>query len=202
MDRSQKRKICEGELPVKKRSCRSTEPLTVLFASRTPAPNTEMECSISAGSDRGEELFDHDFSDLDDHAMSLSKRRVRRVFARLADDGSGESARLEALTELCEMLSFVMEDAIEHFPLEELVPPLVKINANDRNPEIMLLAIRALTYLLDARPSSAEAIARHGGITVLCGKLLAIEYLDVAEQVGGSCSILVYPESWYLYVYV
>ncbi|KAG6496224.1 E3 ubiquitin-protein ligase UPL4-like [Zingiber officinale] len=177
MDRSQKRKISDGELPVKKRACRSTERLPVSFASRT-----ELQRSISAGSDRGKGLPDHGLLGSDNRAMGLSKRRVHRVVARLADDGSGESAQLEALTELCEMLSFVMEDAIERFPLEELVPSLLKLNANGRNPEIMLLAIRALTYLLDARPSSAAAIARHGGITVLCGKLLAIEYLDVAEK--------------------
>lgn len=195
MVRSRKRKVSNGELPVKKRACRSQEPLPGSLAFRTPASNTEMECSISASSDRGEVLSDHHFFDLGDHAMSLSKRRVHRVVARLADDGSGESAQLEALTELCEMLSFVVEDAIEHFPLEELVPSLLKLNANGRNPEIMLLAVRALTDLLDARPSSAAAIERHGGITVLCGKLLAIEYLDVAEMVGGSCSIHEYPES-------
>ncbi|XP_047095257.1 E3 ubiquitin-protein ligase UPL4-like [Lolium rigidum] len=46
----------------------------------------------------------------------------------------------------------------------------------------MLLAVRAITYLCDAMPRAADAVVRHGLLPVLCSRLLAIEYLDVAEQ--------------------
>nr|CAD1817569.1 unnamed protein product [Ananas comosus var. bracteatus] len=46
----------------------------------------------------------------------------------------------------------------------------------------MLLAVRAMTYLCDAMPRLADAVVRHGALPVLCQRLLAIEYLDVAEQ--------------------
>ncbi|XP_020672112.1 E3 ubiquitin-protein ligase UPL4 isoform X2 [Dendrobium catenatum] len=46
----------------------------------------------------------------------------------------------------------------------------------------MLLAIRAIIYLCDVMPRAADAIVRHGALSVLHGRLLLIEYLDVAEQ--------------------
>ncbi|KAM0906368.1 hypothetical protein ACQ4PT_016794 [Festuca glaucescens] len=51
------------------------------------------------------------------------------------------------------------------------------------SPDEMLLAVRAVTYLCDAIPRAADAVVRHGLLPVLCSRLLAIEYLDVAEQV-------------------
>ncbi|ONK77022.1 uncharacterized protein A4U43_C02F2300 [Asparagus officinalis] len=61
-------------------------------------------------------------------------------------------------------------------------PLLVKLANYEGNPEIMLLAVRALTYLCDLVPRSADELVRHEVVPVLCGKLLAIEYLDLAEQ--------------------
>ncbi len=46
----------------------------------------------------------------------------------------------------------------------------------------MLLAARAITHLADVLPASCSSIVRHGAVTVLCGRLLAIEYIDLAEQ--------------------
>ncbi|XP_048566097.1 uncharacterized protein LOC125546026 isoform X3 [Triticum urartu] len=46
----------------------------------------------------------------------------------------------------------------------------------------MLLAVRAITYLYDAMPCTADTVVRHRLLPVLCSRLLAIEYLDVAEQ--------------------
>ncbi|ORX62548.1 hypothetical protein DM01DRAFT_1403027 [Hesseltinella vesiculosa] len=50
------------------------------------------------------------------------------------------------------------------------------------NPEIMLLACRCLSNLLDALPTSVTHVVYHGGIQVLCQKLKSIEYIDLAEQ--------------------
>lgn len=51
------------------------------------------------------------------------------------------------------------------------------------SPDVMLLSVRAITYLCDAMPRAADAVVRHGLLPLLCSRLLAIEYLDVAEQV-------------------
>ena len=60
---------------------------------------------------------------------------------------------------------------------------LVRVARGGGSPDEMLLVLRAITYLCDAMPRAADAVVRHGLLPVLCSRLLAIEYLDVAEQV-------------------
>ena len=50
------------------------------------------------------------------------------------------------------------------------------------SPEIMLQACRGIAYILEAIPQSSNDIVRHGSIAPLCSKLMAIQYIDVAEQ--------------------
>jgi hypothetical protein len=52
----------------------------------------------------------------------------------------------------------------------------------EHNPDIMLLAARAMTFMADSLPSSCGTIVRHGAIPVFCARLLTIEYIDLAEQ--------------------
>ncbi|WOL06323.1 hypothetical protein Cni_G15055 [Canna indica] len=196
MDRGRKREAGD-EPPADKRACSSSEyrPCSSATSSSPPPPSqqqhppadSEMESSSSGRSDRGGDsgygsCDSDDFAGGYDSRCLVGKGRLQKVLGGLVDDGSGGSAQLAALTELCEVLSFCMEDAIGYLPVETVVPPLVKLAADESNPDVMLLAIRALTYLCDAMPRSAETIARHGALPVLCGRLLAIEYLDVAEQ--------------------
>ncbi|XP_042377997.1 E3 ubiquitin-protein ligase UPL4-like isoform X1 [Zingiber officinale] len=187
MDRGRKREGA-ADLRADKRACSSSDHRPCSSASGSPPPqppHSEMESSSSGRSDRGGDSG-YGSCDSDDYAGGYDSRSVRgrlhRVLVGLADDGSGGSEQLAALTELCEVLSFCMEDAMGYFPVESVVPPLVKLAGHESNPEVMLLAIRALTYLCDSMPRSADAIVRHGALPVLCGRLLAIEYLDVAEQ--------------------
>lgn len=89
---------------------------------------------------------------------------------------------LAALTGLCEVLSFSMEDSLRGVPTDTLVPRLVDLAGFEASPDIMLLAVRSITYLCEAMPRAAEAVVRHGAIPVICARLLVIEYVDVAEQ--------------------
>lgn len=52
----------------------------------------------------------------------------------------------------------------------------------EHNPDVMLLAARALTVLADVLPASAGSIVRHGAVPHLVSRLLNIEYIDLAEQ--------------------
>ena len=54
--------------------------------------------------------------------------------------------------------------------------------STEHSPDIMLLAARAITHLADVMPAACSSIVRHGAVAVLCGRLLAIEYIDLAEQ--------------------
>ncbi|KAJ3090034.1 Ubiquitin fusion degradation protein 4 [Quaeritorhiza haematococci] len=51
------------------------------------------------------------------------------------------------------------------------------------NPELMLLSCRCLSNLIEALPSSTMQIVSNGGVQVLVGKLMEVEYIDLAEQV-------------------
>jgi E3 ubiquitin-protein ligase TRIP12 len=53
---------------------------------------------------------------------------------------------------------------------------------NGGNPELMLLACRCLSNLMDALPTSVTNVVYHGATKVLCEKLKSIEYIDLAEQ--------------------
>lgn len=53
---------------------------------------------------------------------------------------------------------------------------------SEHNPDVMLLAARALTFLADVMPSSCSSIVRHGAVPAFCARLLTIEYIDLAEQ--------------------
>ncbi|WCJ34586.1 E3 ubiquitin-protein ligase UPL4 [Euphorbia peplus] len=97
-------------------------------------------------------------------------------------EGTDPSAQLAALTELCEVLSFSTEDSLSSTMADSLAPVLVQFARHDSNPDIMLLAIRALTYLCDVFPRASTFLVKHDAVPVLCQRLMAIEYLDVAEQ--------------------
>lgn len=58
----------------------------------------------------------------------------------------------------------------------------VHLLQTDHNPDIMLLAARALTFLADVLPASCSSIVRHGAVPAFCERLLNIEYIDLAEQ--------------------
>ncbi|KAG6507100.1 hypothetical protein ZIOFF_032441 [Zingiber officinale] len=72
--------------------------------------------------------------------------RLHKVLVGLADEGS---AQLSALTELCEVLSFCMEDAMEYFPVESTVPPLLVKLVGHEN-DIMIILLKKLQNALSS----------------------------------------------------
>ena len=105
--------------------------------------------------------------------------RARAFLPMLRSQDSGD--QITGLTELCEHISVSSEDSMMSFPLEQVVPLLIQLLKSD-SPDVMLLAARGITLLADVFPPSIEYITRHHGVPALCEKLLAIEYIDVAEQ--------------------
>ena len=51
-----------------------------------------------------------------------------------------EGRQIEALTQLCEMLSIGIEESLSTFSLDSFVPVLVGLLNHESNPNIMLLA--------------------------------------------------------------
>ncbi|KAB1223893.1 E3 ubiquitin-protein ligase UPL4 [Morella rubra] len=107
--------------------------------------------------------------------------KFKRILSSLSEV-TGPSEQLAALTELCEVLSFCTEDSFSSMVADSLSPLLVNLAKHESNPDIMLLAIRAITYICDVYPRSSNFLIRHDAVAALCQRLMAVEYLDVAEQ--------------------
>ncbi|KAH7446550.1 hypothetical protein KP509_01G061600 [Ceratopteris richardii] len=107
--------------------------------------------------------------------------KLKRILSGLKADGE-EGRQLEALSQLCELLSIGTEESLSSFSVDSFVPVLVGLLNHEYNADMMLLAARALTHLCDVLPSSCAAVVHYGAVPCLCARLLTIEYIDLAEQ--------------------
>ncbi|KAJ3679918.1 hypothetical protein LUZ60_016196 [Juncus effusus] len=114
-------------------------------------------------------------------SSSQQGSRLKKILSGLRSDGE-EGKQVEALTQLCEMLSIGTEDSLGSFSVDSFVPVLVSLLNHESNADIMLLAARALTHLCDVLPSSCAAVVHYGAVPCFCARLLTIEYMDLAEQ--------------------
>ena len=93
-----------------------------------------------------------------------------------------EGSQMEALSELCEVLSMGQEEILIGFSVDSFLPVLVEILNMEHRPEMMLLSCRAITHLLEVMPKAAPKVAASGAVPIFCQRLLTIEFIDVAEQ--------------------
>uniref|UniRef100_A0A0D6QT53 HECT-type E3 ubiquitin transferase n=1 Tax=Araucaria cunninghamii TaxID=56994 RepID=A0A0D6QT53_ARACU len=112
---------------------------------------------------------------------SHGSSRLKRILSGLRAEGE-EGRQVEALTQLCELLSIGTEESLGSFSVDSFVPVLVSLVNHESNADIMLLAARALTHLCDVLPSSCAAVVHYGAVPCFCARLLTIEYMDLAEQ--------------------
>lgn len=110
--------------------------------------------------------------------FSEETSRLPSLLNMMQSEDTGD--QMTGVSELCEYLSISSEDSMIMFPVDQVVPVLVELLTS--SPDLMLLSCRAITLLVDVRPSSAKQISEQGGIEALCNKLVCIEYIDVAEQ--------------------
>ncbi|KAJ8899755.1 hypothetical protein K2173_019455 [Erythroxylum novogranatense] len=211
-NRGHKRPDMVDELPADKRACNSLEfrPSSSNSSVQThidsnadvhdtETHNTEMDTSssdsASSHSEEEEPERESAYESCDSEEADRRRRylenfhrhkssehgRLMRALSNL-NEASEPSEHLAALTELCEVLAFCSEDSLSNVMADSLSPVLVRLARHENNPDIMLLAIRALTYLCDVFPRASAFLVRHDAIPALCERLMAIEYLDVAEQ--------------------
>ncbi|XP_073310538.1 E3 ubiquitin-protein ligase UPL3-like isoform X2 [Primulina huaijiensis] len=114
-------------------------------------------------------------------SSSHQSGRLKKILSGLRADGE-EGKQVEALTQLCDMLSIGTEESLSSFSVDSFVPVLVGLLSHESNPDIMLLAARALTHLVDVLPSSCAAVVHYGAVSCFVARLLTIEYMDLAEQ--------------------
>lgn len=150
--------------------------------------------SDSEGSDDEVEDSEHERNYLVAYQQSQSSDQLAKLSKVILDLGKqdiDESEQLAVLTNLCEQLSFLNGHSFTSAIVNSLSSILVKLAKHETNPNIMLFAIRAITYTCDVFPGAVASFVRHEAIAALCGRLLAIEYLDVAEQVRDFMFIVV-----------
>lgn len=200
-NRGQKRTENVDELPADKRPCSSTNdrpstsnsviPTTMssIHESHHGDIDTSSSSSSTSGSSEGEKdsaygsyESDNTYRDYYRQQLMGNQSKFNGVLESLRKE-SEESALLAALTELCDLLSFSPDSSMSNVMADLFSPVLVRLARYESNSEIMLLAIRAMTYLCEVHPRSSASLANHDAVPALCQRLMAIEFLDVAEQV-------------------
>ncbi|CAJ1968460.1 unnamed protein product [Sphenostylis stenocarpa] len=196
------------ELPADKRACSSLDfrpsssnsSVQTHMNSITETHDHEMDTSSSASASsqsEGEQEKDStygscDSDDMEHHhhstlyeyhrrRLSSDHGKFKNIICSLSER-TGPSCQLAVLTELCEVLSFCTEGSLSSMTSDLLSPLLVKLAKDEKNPDIMLFSIRAITYICDLYPRSAGFLVQHDAVPTLCQRLFAIEYQDVAEQ--------------------
>ncbi|KAK9068485.1 hypothetical protein SSX86_012599 [Deinandra increscens subsp. villosa] len=138
-------------------------------------------CDSDDMGDTEHRKYRHALLDYQRQRLSGDQTKFKRVLSILNGEIQ-ESTLPDALRELCEILSFCTDSSLSSLMANSLSPILIKLAGIESNPEIMLLSIRALTYLCDINPRSSAFIVSCNGVPALCQRLLSIEYEDVAEQ--------------------
>ncbi|KNC78139.1 hypothetical protein SARC_09418 [Sphaeroforma arctica JP610] len=105
-----------------------------------------------------------------------------RHIVEAMNDWGDDAGQIVAVSQLCEQLSVATEETLTGFPTNAMVVSLVALMGAEYNPDLMLVATRTLTHLLEAKPSATTVVIRNQVVPVLCSKLLMIEYIDLAEQ--------------------
>ncbi|KAF3538720.1 hypothetical protein F2Q69_00018299 [Brassica cretica] len=206
-NRGQKRMEVVGEPPADKRACNSQDFTSGASSVQAQQANgntdADMDTSSSAspssrsgGEQDREEEEEEDYGSCDSDDADPRRRVLQRyqrgrstgdqlklksLVTRLSEEND-PSLQLTGLTELCEVLSFCTEDSLSSVMADLLSRVLVKLAKHESNADIMLLAIRGITYLCDVYPRSVAFLVKHETVPALCQRLLTIEYLDVAEQ--------------------
>lgn len=101
------------------------------------------------------------------------------------DDGSV----LASLSQLCDLLTYSGDDTLLAAGLhgagpqqqQQHIAELTALLASP-DPRVQLMAARVLTQAFEQVPSAGAAAVAAGAAEALVGKLLCIEYVDVAEQ--------------------
>ncbi|KAI3896011.1 hypothetical protein MKW92_017974 [Papaver armeniacum] len=164
----------------------STAPATASAATSVSgrSEEEEEEEDYSDGGGGNDELTEKErvYQEHSDRRNPSDQEKFQMVLKSLSDENTDVSGQLSSLTELCDVLSFCTESSISVSTAAALSPLLVKLARHKSNPDIMLYSIRAITYLVDVLPGISVLLARVDAVPALCERLMAIEYMDVAEQ--------------------
>jgi len=113
--------------------------------------------------------------------------RLREILNQIRQKDD-PTIQMLALQQLAEILLICTEDNLSgHFSPDQFIKELVSIMRDPsptgiENPEMMLLACRCISNIMEALPAAVSNVVFCGAVPVLCQKLLEISYIDLAEQ--------------------
>jgi E3 ubiquitin-protein ligase TRIP12 len=114
----------------------------------------------------------------------------------IADESAGAGEAAAALAALCDVLAVSGPDFILDIPHAGLAARLPALLAGGSGcgggggGDVPLLAARAIAEACEAAPEWASRFARHGAVEALRDRLLAVDCIELAEEVGcfaGCC---------------
>ncbi|MCD9641043.1 E3 ubiquitin-protein ligase upl4 [Datura stramonium] len=147
------------------RGQKRTENVDELPADKRACSSTEFRPRSSEGEkdSPGSCESDNSYRDYCRRQLMGNQGKFKEVLSSLSK-ASEESALLAALTELCDLLSFSPDSSMSNLMADSFSPVL----GND--------------LLCEVHPRSSAYLVNHDAVPALCQRLMAIEYLDVAEQ--------------------
>ena len=110
-----------------------------------------------------------------------ARQQMQTILKNISNEGD-DSDQYQGLSELCNNLNMATEEILASIRPELFVPAIVGCLRKDYNGELMLLAARCLTYMIDALPVSVMAISTGDGVPILLSKLREITDVELAEQ--------------------
>ena len=120
----------------------------------------------------------------------MTSGKLKKILMGLRENGE-EKGKIEALTQLCNVVCTDHVESLSTFHVDSFIPLLIGLLNQDKNPEVMLLAARALTYMCDVLPSSCFDVVQYEVVPAFYSRLLTIEFMDLVEQVINDVFIFV-----------
>nr|CCC95946.1 unnamed protein product [Trypanosoma congolense IL3000] len=113
----------------------------------------------------------------------LQQRRPMREISIIRDhlESGDESLEMLGLTQLCDVLNMASPMTLSAIRPPVFVPLVIKCMKRE-NLDLVILAARVLTYMVDAISSSVYVLSAEGGIDVLLQNLTEIKDIELSEQ--------------------
>lgn len=113
-----------------------------------------------------------------------AQRRAMKEMATTRDHISSddEERQVIGLSELCNLLNMASSLTIASIRPNAFVPSVLACLKKEHNVDLMLLAARALTYMVDALPSTVYALGSEDSMEVILRHLLEVKDIELSEQ--------------------
>ncbi|CAD2216329.1 hypothetical protein ADEAN_000379100 [Angomonas deanei] len=114
----------------------------------------------------------------------LGLARGSASISKLVEEiSSGDDFReMQGLTQLCDIINSSSEGALTGINESNLVTAICACLRKDYNPELVLLAARSLTYLIDAAPNIVPTLSQESNLEAILSHLVSVEDIEVAQQ--------------------